>query len=266
MTRYIKGKDGKFAGSIGEGKTSVPTASPTPPRLVRQADPHDLSALIEAPGPAFTDSGCPDYCESDYAGSPKLNIPTKPSGDVIDSWPEPQEQRNLTHHINSAIVLISEIRTSSQDSQLSDGQFLHRYNEIYEQLGSRSEDYEQMAQTLRSQGLHHQAYAAEWAAAVTKDVQEHMSMSLSNLDDDEHWEDIHSDRGNYPDLTTHDEANCLRECGHWFLETPLRNDAQILTSGAVLCDYLPAAGYDPDAAAVLATLSPSGVWRNPADN
>lgn len=28
MTKYIKGKDGKFAGSIGDGKTSVPQTSP----------------------------------------------------------------------------------------------------------------------------------------------------------------------------------------------------------------------------------------------
>jgi hypothetical protein len=28
MTEYIKGKDGKFAGSIGDGKTHVPTAAP----------------------------------------------------------------------------------------------------------------------------------------------------------------------------------------------------------------------------------------------
>lgn len=28
MTKYIKGKDGKFAGSIGDGKTNVPTAAP----------------------------------------------------------------------------------------------------------------------------------------------------------------------------------------------------------------------------------------------
>lgn len=28
MTKYIKGKDGKFAGSIGDGKTNIPTAAP----------------------------------------------------------------------------------------------------------------------------------------------------------------------------------------------------------------------------------------------
>lgn len=28
MTKYIKGKDGKFAGSIGDGKTNVPTPAP----------------------------------------------------------------------------------------------------------------------------------------------------------------------------------------------------------------------------------------------
>lgn len=31
MTTYIKGKDGKFAGSIGDGKTKIPTAAPATP-------------------------------------------------------------------------------------------------------------------------------------------------------------------------------------------------------------------------------------------
>lgn len=30
MGKYVKGKDGKFAGSIGDGKTSIPTPSNTP--------------------------------------------------------------------------------------------------------------------------------------------------------------------------------------------------------------------------------------------
>lgn len=33
MTKYIKSKDGKFAGSIGDGKTNVPTAAPKLPKV-----------------------------------------------------------------------------------------------------------------------------------------------------------------------------------------------------------------------------------------
>jgi len=35
--RYIKGKDGKFKGSIGSGKTSVPTPAPSPTPLATPA-------------------------------------------------------------------------------------------------------------------------------------------------------------------------------------------------------------------------------------
>ena len=31
MTKYVKGKDGKFAGSVGDGKTKVPTPAPAAP-------------------------------------------------------------------------------------------------------------------------------------------------------------------------------------------------------------------------------------------
>lgn len=31
MTKYIQGEDGKFAGSIGDGKTNAPTELPAPP-------------------------------------------------------------------------------------------------------------------------------------------------------------------------------------------------------------------------------------------
>jgi hypothetical protein len=33
MSKYIKSKDGKFAGSIGDGKDSVPTAAPSAPQV-----------------------------------------------------------------------------------------------------------------------------------------------------------------------------------------------------------------------------------------
>lgn len=40
MTKYIKDKNGKFAGSIGEGKTSNPTTTPRPPLLQERLTPH----------------------------------------------------------------------------------------------------------------------------------------------------------------------------------------------------------------------------------
>jgi len=45
MTKYIKGKDGKFKGSIGSGKTSTPTSAPIRPGAV--IDTADLFAAFE---------------------------------------------------------------------------------------------------------------------------------------------------------------------------------------------------------------------------
>lgn len=39
MTRYIKGKDGKFAGSIGSGKSKTPTSAPMHPPVQVAAEP-----------------------------------------------------------------------------------------------------------------------------------------------------------------------------------------------------------------------------------
>lgn len=53
MTKYIQGKDGKFAGSIGDGKASVPTAAPSVPNPATKsstspAELNDRYAAINA--------------------------------------------------------------------------------------------------------------------------------------------------------------------------------------------------------------------------
>lgn len=49
MVKYIKGKDGKFAGSIGEGKNNIPTASPInlAPNTPDSHDTEDMEAIYE---------------------------------------------------------------------------------------------------------------------------------------------------------------------------------------------------------------------------
>jgi hypothetical protein len=51
MTKYIKGKDGKFVGSIGDGKTKVPTAAPT---ISSQGSPEDSSSQIDSTSAAWS--------------------------------------------------------------------------------------------------------------------------------------------------------------------------------------------------------------------
>lgn len=48
MTKYIKGKDGKFAGSIGDGKTNVPTPSNLPTVAAPAQQPASAASVTEA--------------------------------------------------------------------------------------------------------------------------------------------------------------------------------------------------------------------------
>jgi hypothetical protein len=46
MTKYLKGKDGRFSGSIGDGKTHIPTTAPvvsTQNISSREAEPSEIS-------------------------------------------------------------------------------------------------------------------------------------------------------------------------------------------------------------------------------
>jgi hypothetical protein len=45
MTKYVRGKDGKFAGSIGDGKTNLPTAAPATPFPARYKEPAATTAI-----------------------------------------------------------------------------------------------------------------------------------------------------------------------------------------------------------------------------
>lgn len=57
MTKYIKSKDGKFAGSIGDGKTNVPSAAPTSLPPVENSVAHDSS--VDAAYKKFTEKANP---------------------------------------------------------------------------------------------------------------------------------------------------------------------------------------------------------------
>lgn len=54
MAKYIKGKDGKFKGSIGDGKTRVPTAGQTPAALKAALDSVQQVTYGRLPFPAPT--------------------------------------------------------------------------------------------------------------------------------------------------------------------------------------------------------------------
>ena len=68
MTKYIQGKDGKMAGSIGDGKTNIPTAPPPLPQAA--STPETCSNTVDAIYEAFqarqaNPAGYCIRCESD---------------------------------------------------------------------------------------------------------------------------------------------------------------------------------------------------------
>lgn len=89
MGRYIQGKDGRFAGSIGNGKTAVPTASTLPSNTAPETgaeDPGQYAALYAA----FTSQ--PATVSDDYE-------------DVVNRWTkvadrDPQMLTALTRFVN----------------------------------------------------------------------------------------------------------------------------------------------------------------------
>lgn len=76
MAKYIKGKDGKFAGSIGDGKTNVPTAAPRlTATAASQSTMSDLGAStdwsdLEARFKAQQEEESPGYTEYEKTAIP----------------------------------------------------------------------------------------------------------------------------------------------------------------------------------------------------
>lgn len=72
-TKYIKSKDGKFAGSIGDAKTKVPVAPAKAPDVVRrQSDPTTVPAGLSAAIERFTSRELNPYKLPEWATSPEF--------------------------------------------------------------------------------------------------------------------------------------------------------------------------------------------------
>lgn len=115
MARYVQGKDGKFTGSVGDGKHAVPTpADPAPNSAARQppAIPpnHDYNAVFRAFQNDVSLRPFPDPMEGLPGPIPQSNIPTVPN-EAIRTWkatPDPnapnvwREGNNLIEQVRTA--------------------------------------------------------------------------------------------------------------------------------------------------------------------
>lgn len=265
---YIKTKDGKFAGSIGAGKTQVPVTAPDVPASVPEQ--HIIpESLVSAPAILEIDQ-IPDYCTHNYvpADSHMLPLPTKPSPEVMNQWFSPPAQEALNREVSEALDTVEELNKINDIPE--DWRLVSELTKAERFMSWRAGYFQDKAEQLRDMGMHHQAYVAEWTSHIMESAYDHISTSHSRLEDPEHLDDIHPDFLYDQETTSpHDRANsltiastaeCLRQCGsHIFNMDALRADAASITQGAVIADYLPAGSYDPEAAAVFSTLTPS-LW------
>lgn len=209
MTNYIKGKDGKFAGSIGAGKTAVPTPAPTPhlpglptanldaPAPVTSPRSHDLHHFVEAHARAwswYADNGTHPSAvhPSDFTGTHPLIDAHPHLAPYLAQIRTPDEVGTLTENLTDQ---------PAQVDLLTD---LCAYGEELEQLAGLVRGYCYECESLEGQG-----YCAAHAEVGNMEVEDYLSETLPH---------IHQ---------------------------------------AVMDDFLPVSGNDPESAAVAATLLPN---------
>lgn len=215
-TTYIKGKDGKFAGSIGAGKSHLPAISPEfpPNSAASQSTPQQWTTHFSHPATwAEKPRELLIYQLPDYWGDgevtnqditrlePATMLP-RPPQTVIDQWPQTQAQQTLDDDLVYMTNLVSKYTRNLDD-----------IDDTYNHATHCAE----RATYYRNNGQFYQAQAYEWARLVG----------------------FHS-------------IDYLREEDP--PKTPLMDDAKTISRGAVILDYLPLANYDADAAAVVSVL------------
>jgi len=268
MTRYIKDKHGKFAGSIADGKSTVPSPKPTMPRTVDTAasPPPPTAEIPPAPGVftaritytnfiSVTDDG------SQHTHLPDSALPARPHPDDQAHWPITEHQRDLDAHY---------LGTTGLRSTLLDG---IRYTGVQPgELSTLATRCRQTAADLRLRGMHHQAYAMEWTADTASGLDDTLYELYERVEDgSEHTLTVAVDTPdgwvagivtNYGNSFSELNTDTLTEdfYAHADLTIRLRDldaDAHQVYSGAVLADMLPTTNGDLDAAAAMTSLLPN---------
>lgn len=236
-TQYIKGKDGKFAGSIGAGKTSVPTPSPA----ITQPSPHtperDLATYRIEPDDVRLNIAeeldtIPDFTHPDANITDTL-LPTPPLSERYQ-WPVVEAQRTITADTERVINQITALNTPEPLDPSTGAPEPFYYSERQHDIAMTSwfaDFHADYAQQLWKKGHYHQAsayYVMAHLAAQAADTAENNARLFRD-----------------PNFPTHPKKMNIPAVQHAIQEA---------TTGVVVLDYLPHCGFDPDAAATWAHL------------
>lgn len=292
-TKYIKDKNGKFAGSIGIGKTVIPTGAPTgaPSAITPATASQDASSRIAEP---FSPENLPNYLLP--SGDLETNsIPLHPLPESVtdaseldhESTRQDELDDNIERLLNKARNLLDEdaivfdqIIGDSHAEEEEDslgpandytpGKGVSKYDSVFpsdDRMLELSADARQTANNLRAAGQLHQAYAYEHAAETIEHVYDlsHPDLKYHNSLDASHWVSTH---GAKPSGSTengldnafsvaerrHNQRRCIGECERSFSWSAIEADSKRLRRHAVLRDLLPLTGNDVAAAKVMMTL------------
>lgn len=263
MTKYIKDKNGKFAGSIGDGKTAVPTTPPTPP-MPTTAAKFDLTE-IPAP-PVITKT--PDYClEAHLTPNTTLStldvLPGRPSLDERSSWTAIRAQADMEDEfLHGETGLFTALSKPPQSLA-----YFAEMESVHAHASTRAGE-------LRSEGKHHQAAAAEWTALTANRI----SRDFYDIYEDSSWthdnEGSEFGAGENPTLLFRDTTSQYAvvasydgtvsedlewnesQGADWIIPMDvMRQDAREMFTGAIIMDYLSLSGGDVEAAAVWGSIA-----------
>jgi hypothetical protein len=275
MTKYIKGKDGKFAGSIGNGKHRVPTSPQRIERAATQELPSiDIATVMNA-------NTVINYTLNDE-NRPSIILPSTPQGIDRSELPTPPAQRDfenlLLRYVDYVELFIEEekeMRAGFIESLDTNEYDIDQLSAIWDRGKSHSLwiitksvlDSEIMAQQLRKQGHHNQAYAFEYFSHAAQLIHSEGTLSewyLQKFDEPAHWNVAHSEkpidfsvRITAKDTERYQEQ-CIRKCEQAVFTAAFKNDVRALAKGAVVLDYIKILGNnDPDTAATMIALLPN---------
>jgi len=258
MTRYIKTKDGKFAGSIGAGTTNTP--SPAPSALIPASTSTDsLSVEMYRIDPDQVTIAIGDFfdplpdLQNPHVGTPGDHL-DKPDLDTRRTWDSPPAQDTIDIDKSRTISLTA---TVNEDVWLDSDGHPHVSRNLATRLDSLGVYYHAYAQELWDKGHHHQASAYFTMSQVYIQGAEVEYDNLSRYANDENHLMTH--------LTVHDSLDhpeshkaaveyCVEQCRRTLNTTSVKSLLDDVCTGAVVLDYLPHAEGNPSAAATMAAL------------
>jgi len=271
-TKYIKGKDGRFQGSIGSGKSSIPVSMTAPTATPAPSESATPTVDVSVP---LNPYDVPSYVKS-FADRDASPIPHSPiDRDLLPTCPAQESfEEYLTNRVQAMEFALEEegslrdmfaadVDKAAEDPEAALFDVHTSQGPPVSVEADHAISMRDKANELRQKGHYHQAYALEYVAAAFEDIESKASLSRwydEKSANQDHMETMHqhsqSDDPWNPDLAY--QAACIIECEPAVDTTALFADAEELARGAVILDYMNATGNDdPETAAALSALLPN---------